>query len=346
MDKIVFHVYEGTYAETYANKVKAPYEYREFVDTAVASGTCGENATWTLYVSGKMVISGSGAMYNYTSQKATPWADYLLKIKSVVIGKDITSVGNYAFGYAHNIESVTFEEGSKLEKIGAAAFMYMLHTTEVVIPESVTFIGNNAFSYSAKLAKVVIPQEVATVYPRSFYNCKNLVLNVAVGTYGEEYAVANGFAYETREYVDAIIASGTCGESATWTLYVSGKMVISGSGAMDNYKNQNATPWAAYINKIKSVVIGKDITVIGNYAFAYGYYIESVTFEEGSKLEKVGAVAFHYNIRLVEVVLPETVTSIGNLAFGYSANLTTVVVPEGASVHADAFKKSPKVNIA
>jgi hypothetical protein len=232
-----------------------------------------------------------------------------------------------------------------LETIGSAAFMYMLYTEEVAIPATVSKIGNYAFAYCSRLAEVVIPQDVSLIYPSVFYKSTKVVLNVASGTYGESYAISSGIAYETRAYVDVIVASGTCGANATWTLYASGEMVISGSGAMDNYKSQDATPWAAHINKIKSVVIGKDITVIGNYAFAYGYYITSVTFEEGSKLEKVGAVAFHYNIRLEEVVLPGTVTSVGNLAFGYSSKLEKVVVPSQASVHVDAFKKSPNVEV-
>lgn len=137
-------------------------------------------------------------MDNYASKDATPWAEYLLKIKSIEIGKDITKVGNFAFAYAHNVKSVTFEEGSKLEYVGAAAFMYMLHTTEVVLPDSVTTIGNNAFSYCSALKSVVVPQNVKLIYVRSFYKCSNLVLTVVSGSYAESFAANNGIAYEAK----------------------------------------------------------------------------------------------------------------------------------------------------
>ncbi len=344
MPKIKLHVYEGSYAEEYAKEYNIPYEYRVFVDSVIASGTCGTNATWELYKSGKMVIGGSGAMDNYTGKDATPWADYLTQIESVVIGKDITSIGNYAFAYATNVKSVTFEEGSKLEKIGAAAFLYLIYITDVEIPDTVTLIGNLSFAYCSRLVNVYVPQNVTLIYPETFKKSPNVVLNVAEGTYAENYAITNGMSYETREFVDMIIASGDCGENATWTLYASGKMVIGGSGAMDNYASKDVTPWAGYLKQIKSVVIGKDITVIGNYAFAYANNIESVTFEEGSKLEKIGAAAFLYMVYTTEVEIPETVTNIGNLSFAYCSRLVNVVIPQNVTlIYPETFKKSPNV---
>ena len=327
MPKIKLHVYEGTYAEEYAKQYNIPYEYRVFVDSVIASGTCGADATWEFYKSGKMVIGGSGAMDNYTGKDATPWADYLKQIESIEIGKDITAIGNYAFAYATNVKAITFEEGSKLEKIGAAAFLYTF-ATEVVIPDTVTFIGNLSFAYCSKLVNVYIPQNVTLIYPESFKKSSNVLLNVATGTYAENYAKTNGIAYETREFVDMVVANGTCGENALWTLYASGKMVISGSGAMDNYTGKDATPWAAYLKQIKSVEIGKDITVIGNYAFAYATNVKAITFEEGSKLEKIGAAAFLYTYA-TEVTIPETVTYIGNSAFAYCSKLVSINIPAG-----------------
>ena len=198
MPRIKLHVYEGTYAEDYAKQYNIPYEYRVYVDTVIANGSCGDNATWELYKSGKMVIGGSGAMDNYTGKDDTPWADYLKQIKNVEFGKDITSVGNYAFAYTSNMETVIFEEGSKLEKIGAAAFLYMGYTTEVEIPDTVTTIGNLAFGYCSHLVDVEVPESVTLIYPRSFYKSNNIVLSVVSGSYAEDYAVKNEIAYTVK----------------------------------------------------------------------------------------------------------------------------------------------------
>ncbi|MBQ3182927.1 MAG: leucine-rich repeat protein, partial [Clostridia bacterium] len=155
-------------------------------------------------------------------------------------------------------------------------------------------------------------------------------------------AVSNEIPYTVRPYIDAVIASGTCGANATWTLYKSGKMVIGGSGAMDNYSSQGKQPWAEYREQIKDVVIGKDITHVGQYAFAYAHWVNTVTFEEGSKLESIGALAFYYMLYYVKQVdIPVSVKSIGNLAFGYCEKLNTVTMGENVSVHAKAFYKTP-----
>ena len=65
----------------------------------IDSGTCGTNLTWTLYDTGKLVISGTGAMPNYDAGKA-PWYTNRLKITSAVIGDGVTSIGDWAFSAA------------------------------------------------------------------------------------------------------------------------------------------------------------------------------------------------------------------------------------------------------
>ena len=344
MDKIVFHVYEGTYAEDYAKQYNIPCKYRVFVDKVIANGTCGTNATWEVYQSGKLVINGSGAVDNFADRYSMPWYEYINDIKYVVVGKDITSIGNFAFAYALALETVTFEEGSKLENIGAASFLYVHNLFEIVIPETVTKIGNNAFSYCKALTNITIPQDVTLIYPTSFNKCTKVVLDVADGTYGEQYAKNNGLSYTVRDYVDAVVASGVCGNNATWTLYKSGKLVIDGFGAMDNYTGKETTPWAAYLTKISAVVIGKDITHVGNFAFAYATNAKTLIFEEGSKLETIGAASFLYLHYVTEVTIPETVTKIGNNAFSYCKALTNITIPQDVTlIYPTSFNKCTKV---
>jgi len=346
MEKIHLHLYEGTYAENYAKQYNIPYSTLEFVDEIVASGECGEAATWTLYQSGKMIIEGSGRMDDYASQNDQPWAEYRMQIKTIEIGKDITHIGQYAFGFAHNVQSVTFEEGSKLETVGAVAFYYMLYTTDITLPESVTSVGNLAFAYCSRLENVYIPQDITYMHTKAFSNSKNVELNVAEGTYAEQFAVSNDIAYTTRSYVDGVVAEGTCGEEAFWVLYKSGMLVIDGSGRMDDYANQNEQPWAEHRMQIKKIFIGKDITHIGQYAFGFAHNVQAVTFEEGSKLETIGAVSFYYMMYAKYIDLPEAVTSIGNLAFAYGSRLETVVVPQDITyIHTKTFYNSKSVTL-
>ena len=69
-------------------KVKAEGE-------VIASGTCGEEVTWTLDSDYKLVISGSGVIADYAWYDDTPWADYRTQITEIEIGDDITKIGNF-----------------------------------------------------------------------------------------------------------------------------------------------------------------------------------------------------------------------------------------------------------
>lgn len=61
--------------------------------------------------------------------------------------------------------------------------------------------------------------------------------------------------------------SGTCGENLQWTLYEDGRLVISGTGAMNDYSKGNA-PWYADRKSITALEIRDGVTTIGAWAFA------------------------------------------------------------------------------
>ena len=60
-----------------------PYIYAA---TVVDSGTCGDNATWSLNSNGTLTISGTGEIYDGAGENAEqPWYDLKDNIKSVII---------------------------------------------------------------------------------------------------------------------------------------------------------------------------------------------------------------------------------------------------------------------
>lgn len=65
------------------------------------SGTCGDNLTWSLSGSGRLTISGTGAMTDNTH----PWLGRT--VYSVVIGNGVTHIGKYAFDNMSELTSVT-----------------------------------------------------------------------------------------------------------------------------------------------------------------------------------------------------------------------------------------------
>ena len=343
---LVLNVAEGTIAHNFAVNNGFDVELREKKPVLVATGECGENLVWSYYANGKLVIEGSGAMYDFANRDAQPWAKYREQITNIEIGKEVTYLGTYAFAYSYNVKTITFAEDSELQSIGSFAIFYMYRNlTELILPESVVTLAGQAIGYNSVLVNVYMPQRIKSISAYTFLNSKNVVLNVAEGSYAETFAVKNGIAYDTREYVYSVIDSGVCGTNATWTYYEDGRLVIGGSGAMNDFANRDAQPWAKYREQITNIVIGKDIVHLGKYAFAYSYNVRSITFEEGSKLQSINSFAIFYMYRyLTDLQLPETVRTIAGQAFGYNNVLVDVYMPQSVtSIATNAFLNSKNV---
>lgn len=351
-NNVTVSVAANSYAQAYAEKYGISYETRTPKPTVVASGSCGDNAAWTLNSEGVLSVTGNGPMSDNNTNHA-PWEAYKYQIKQVVIGKDITYIGKFNFFRCSRLETVTFEEGSKLERIGWGAFGYS-SLPAITIPDSVTQIDGYAFYYCSKLSNVEISENSkltrmgeyvfkADTSLTSLYipDCTvqigaglfqdaiaNVTLYVAENSYAQSYAKKYGIAYETRKAKLTVVASGTCGENAAWTLDSEGVLNITGDGPMaDN--NTNQAPWEAYKYQIKQIVIGKGITYIGKFNFFWCNKLETVTFEEGSQLERIGWGAFGYS-SLPQIAIPDSVTRLEGYAFYYCSNLSNVEISENS----------------
>ena len=101
------------------------------------SGTCGENVTWTLTNGGRLYISGTGEMEDYTSGSQVPWNKYRSFIQDVVIIDGVTGIDSMALANCTNVTSIT-------------------------IPESVTSIGQDAFYWCENLIAVYVDENNAS----------------------------------------------------------------------------------------------------------------------------------------------------------------------------------------
>lgn len=88
---------------------------------STTSESCGESASWSFdETSGVLTISGSGAMEDYTSS-SMPWYDYTDAITAVIIEKDITTIGDYAFESCESLHEIQLQ--SRITFISEGAFM-------------------------------------------------------------------------------------------------------------------------------------------------------------------------------------------------------------------------------
>ncbi len=91
-----------------------------------ASGTCGENLTWTLTEDGTLTISGTGDMVNYRYSNV-PWND--MYYTSAVIEEGVTSISYNAFAYSRYMKTVSIP--TTMKYIGEYAFIKCPSLTDV-----------------------------------------------------------------------------------------------------------------------------------------------------------------------------------------------------------------------
>lgn len=138
------------------------------------------------------------------------------------------------------------------------------------------------------------------------------------------------------------IAYGSCGENLTWVLDCKYNLIISGSGAMTNFR-RNSTydeetdeilvdtdiPWYANREKIESVSLPEGLTSIGSYAFFGCSSLTSVHIPE--KVTSIGARAFSRCTGITRINIPEGVESIEDSVFLACSSLINVRIPEGVT---------------
>ena len=94
-------------------------------------------------------------------------------VTSVLIGKNVRTIGDYAFANCSYITSINLPEG--LTYIGESAFASCrLLSSKMVVPEGVTLIPKNAFAYCVSLANVELGDSITRIEASAFTGCSKL----------------------------------------------------------------------------------------------------------------------------------------------------------------------------
>lgn len=218
-------------------------------DEEEISGKCGENAVWTFdEETGKLTISGTGPMYDYGRQNVNSWIDAPW------------------YNIQNSIISIDIQDG-------------------------ITYIGKETFSNCTKVKQVTIAASVTEVADDVFYNWGVLESIHYMGSCADlnisENAQVN--VMDVLTYEDP-----SCGDNLIYTLQ-DGVLTISGTGAMydwevNEYMDLNLkvsrSPWRAYRESIKKIVVEEGVTYVGTGAFCGCPNL--TTIELPSTLQNVG----------------------------------------------------------
>jgi len=155
----------------YLNSYQASAAWNSFrTDVQMNLPVHGSNPTWELNAEGVLTVTGN--IPNYTRASEQPWYNYRKFIRKVVMGNNVTSVGNNAFASPNEGESQIkeVEVPVTVTSIGENAFKNNDQIEEVEA-EGVQTIGNQAFENCSSLEKVKFGKEVSSMGEKVFNNC-------------------------------------------------------------------------------------------------------------------------------------------------------------------------------
>ncbi len=132
---------------------------------------CGDSIVWSIEYD-TLVLSGSGAMYNFASTDEVPWATMCSKIKHVSFEGNITSIGDYAFANMTNLEEVKLP--TSVIQIGKYAFYNCSNIKGSVNGANITVIGDYSFNGCSNIETILIGENITIIGDYVFDNCENL----------------------------------------------------------------------------------------------------------------------------------------------------------------------------
>ena len=283
----------------------------------VASGKCGDSASWKLDADGVLTITGAGPMADYSqhaSDNCAPWRTYANDIKKVVVQKGVTAIGSYAFASLERVISVTLPEG--VTSIGSSAFencglMAYGGLGAVTLPEGLTTIGSSAFSGSY-MDSLTLPESLRTIGGAAFEKSPLKTLTIPGGV----TSIGNG-AFKSSHLTSIQLPDGAqlgamlfyqCYELTDVTLPAD--LTVIGDSMFEN------------CTKLTHVTIPSGVTRIEREAFTMCGALEEIRLPEG--VETIGVIAFSGCVAMTGAYLPRSLTTIESGAFSACRSLTDV----------------------
>lgn len=290
----------------------------------------------------------------------------LSEVIGVFINSEVTSISNNAFVNCENLSEISVavnnrvyvSEGDVLfdkNKTVLICYPSKKTGTSYVIPSTVKKISNNAFYGAVNLTNVTIPSFVERIGSNAFIGCSNLLevtckpidppiisdttfdKSVLEKIYVKEEQVKR---YKTAwnklktkiEGDDEIIDDTETNQRNT-RLYLIDDTVIEITGS-----TLNSWIGETYSATVVSVIIGTDVTTIGNYAFSDCTELTSVTIP--NTVKSIGDYAFYgcNNSNFNAIVIPDSVITIGEYAFKDCTKLRYIYIGKGIErIGAGAF---------
>ena len=285
-----------------------------------------ENPTYTLTISGTGAMADYAANINNKKNAKQPWRASatgveIEKITKVVVSKDVTSIGAFAFNGMTGVSE--YDIGANvntisqwaLETSAAKVFKLNGNTNFKTDYDGVLFSGNGTtlIAYpggSAMRDEYTVPYDVTTIADGAFVGCpiKKLTIDSNVTTDLPSWSFNGGVLEELD--VNCPLARSTFAQITTL------KKVTLG----DSIKE---IPQMAFFNcKGLQTVVGipSGLTKIGSQAFFGCSSLKNVTLP--ASLKEIGYQAFRDCDALTSITFPDSLEKVGDQAFFITTNGT------------------------
>ena len=298
------------------------------------TGACGAHLTWTLNPeTGALTITGSGAMYSWSSSGEVPWSSSAYLIKTVSLPSGLTGIGNYAFYWCSKLTKITIP--GSVTSIGNSAFASCSGLTSVTIPSSVSLIGDHAFAWCTKLSEVNIPDGVTAIKDWTFGQCTALR---AVSIPSSVSSIGESAFYSCTALSSVTIPSSVTriGDSAFISSGLTSVTIPNGVISIGKYA-------FASCPALSSAAVSSSVTTVGEYAFTQNPKLQKITVNSANpSFSSSGGALFNKNLTELICVpgglqgsftVPDSVTKIRAYAFFGCSSLSQILVDAGNTAY-------------
>ena len=268
-------------------------------------------------------------------------------LETVILPKNLRSIGDYAFHFRNKLTTVKFENGSASEyTIGAHAFECVGLTT-FSFDENLKEIGESAFAgsmyFTPKFTAVSFGEssKLVSIGAKAFENAKKIesaVIPASVRTIGSGIFSGSGIktiTFEEGSLLEEIPANAFNSSGLTAVSIPEGVTKINDSAFFScqqllslELPSSLKTIGSSSFNKtlkLKTLTLPENLERIGASAFE-GSGLTEINFNQ--KLTFIGQQAFR-SVAVSKIDIPASVTEIGVKAFENCDVLTEIVLHEG-----------------